>query len=307
MINFVELSWQPEAEYNALIRAHLKEGTDIEVKPNLGTFSLFAYTNQEVSFPETMWHRSDYNNPENFEDGSTVLFDRNHCLAIELKKNSQINIYTQNGGGFVMPRPANEADVGRLVAGKGVFLGVWEPVLDKTKIRYTLAEPVPVPQIERIGKVFNVYAAPEDVLRTPGEKYKEETYFDRAREIIPALKGFHGHNGVPDIKYDKVFESIKDGSYNGEWFLPQSFLLQHYVFRMKDSEGLRQSFQKATERETDLYMSCTRHDPANYRNANIVKGINFKTGRGEIVYDHCDPFDNQAERAKMRLIRLEPL
>ena len=68
-----------------------------------------------------------------------------------------------------------------------------------------------------LGKVFNVYAAPEDL---PGTM----SYVDAVKHIA-GLKNWHGHDGTNYPTDRQIYAALKDGSYKGGWIIPTRELL----------------------------------------------------------------------------------
>jgi hypothetical protein len=93
--------------------------------------------------------------------------------------------------------------IGELVAGKGVYVGVWEPRDGKGK---------------SLGKVFNIYAAPANLRDESGAK--SVFGYNEALSRIAGLKNWHGANGAVYANEDAFYQALKDGSYKGEWVLP---------------------------------------------------------------------------------------
>jgi len=91
---------------------------------------------------------------------------------------------------------------GRLVPGQGVYLGQYSPKDRDGK---------------SLGKIFNVYAAPEDLPSTM-------QYVDAVKHIAK-LKGWHGFDGTNYATDKEIYKALKDGSYKGGWIIPTRELL----------------------------------------------------------------------------------
>src|SRR5947208_2846954 len=79
------------------------------------------------------------------------------------------------------------AEPGQMITGEGIFLG----------------------QYQSLGRIFNVFAAPEDLPAMM--KYVD------AVKYIAELKGWNGFDGT-NYATDKEFrQALKDGSYTGGW------------------------------------------------------------------------------------------
>lgn len=86
---------------------------------------------------------------------------------------------------------------GQMIEGQGIYLGQYEP--------------------KGLGKIFNVFAAPEDLPEPM--KYAETV------EYIAEMKNWHGHDGANYASDKEIFSALKDGSYNGGWIIPTYELL----------------------------------------------------------------------------------
>jgi len=103
---------------------------------------------------------------------------------------------------------SSDLEIGQTVTGKGIYTGVWEP-----KDR----------QGKSLGKKYAVYAAPEDLNDSNGKKVL--LTFKKAAEEVGKLKGWHGHNGANYGNDTAVYKALKNGSYQGEWFIPTREIL----------------------------------------------------------------------------------
>jgi len=98
--------------------------------------------------------------------------------------------------------------IGQTVAGKGIYMGVWEP---KDRGGNSLT------------KKFAVYAAPEDLTDESGRKLVA-TFQDTARRIT-ALRNWHGHDGGDFADDAALYRGLADGSAAGKWFIPTRDLM----------------------------------------------------------------------------------
>ncbi len=95
-----------------------------------------------------------------------------------------------------------------VLSDEGVFIGQYSPV-DRHG--------------HSLGKIFNVYAAPEDLADPSGTKMTA-TYIDTVKRIAK-LKNWNGFNGSYYETDEELYDSLKDGSYDGSWVIPTSELL----------------------------------------------------------------------------------
>lgn len=180
---------------------------------------------------------------------------------------------------------------GQTVEGEGVFFGTCEAE-GKNGLRQT----------------FNMYAAPKDLTNKSGKKAVFK--FNDAVKRVSELKNWHGHDGG-NFKNDKaVYEAIKDGSYNGEWFIPTREMLcgkdvdgniiqSNNLLIHKDAGSLSGSFEMTDASGSGCpvwYWSSTenRNGPA------VVYIVQFSSG-----VDHWLLKDDF--RLSCRPVRLEPV
>lgn len=93
---------------------------------------------------------------------------------------------------------------GDLIPGQGIFLGRWRPKDDYG---------------DSLGKTFNVYAAPEDLVDDDGYNRALLDY-ERAVFRVFRLKNWHGHDGGLYRNAGEIYSALVDGKYKGEWFIP---------------------------------------------------------------------------------------
>lgn len=140
---------------------------------------------------------------------------------------------------------------GQLVSGKGVFIGIWQP-----KDR----------EGNSLGRIFNVFAAPQDLTDASGQK-NPLTYEDTVNRVAE-LKNWHGHDGGRFINDTAVYDALKNNSYNGEWFIPTRDLLDgkefnkktvqlDNLYRYKDTGALKGTFTTTVGFYPHWYWSCT--------------------------------------------------
>jgi hypothetical protein len=99
--------------------------------------------------------------------------------------------------------PFKDAKPGDLVEGEGVYLGKWEPKDSDGN---------------SLHRIFNVFAAPEDLTNSFGNKILD-TYLD-AVDRVSQLRKWHGHNGAHYSKDLALHKAFSDESYKGEWVIP---------------------------------------------------------------------------------------
>ncbi len=147
---------------------------------------------------------------------------------------------------------------GRFIEGQGVYLGEYAAKDRKGKT---------------VGKVFDVFAAPEDLTTVTG---KRETFdYIHAVDAVAALKEWHGYDGTPYKNDEEIYTALKDGSYNGGWIIPPREILigsdlngvhnieQRNLFRVKNSGAFAGTFSNVDKRKgveaEGWYWSSTQH------------------------------------------------
>jgi hypothetical protein len=162
-------------------------------------------------------------------------------------------IVSTNGTVKVKPAPANDTSVsalmvGQLVAGQGVYIGQYAP---KDRDGNSL------------GKIFNVFAAPQDLGGT-------EKYVDAVKHVAQ-LKNWNGFDGTNYATDRELYKAIKDGSYNGGWIIPTRDLLSGKdvdgnktqsgnLLAAKDAGALKDTFKTSSGSGSDCpvwYLSST--------------------------------------------------
>lgn len=98
--------------------------------------------------------------------------------------------------------------VGQTIPGRGVFMGVWTPK-DRSG--------------NSLGKSFRVYAAPEDLTDSSGQRTL--LTFQETAKYLTTKRNWHGHDGGNYENDTVVYNALRSGSYKGEWFIPTRDLL----------------------------------------------------------------------------------
>lgn len=100
-------------------------------------------------------------------------------------------------------------EIGDLVEGEGVYLGRYEPK-DESDVS--------------IGKIFNIYAAPEDLTQ-------EKTSYDKSQATLATLKNWHGHDGANYGGAAQIINALSLGKYKGEWVIPPIEIVDHMALQ----------------------------------------------------------------------------
>jgi hypothetical protein len=95
-----------------------------------------------------------------------------------------------------------DPQIGEKIPGEGIYAGTWFQKDENGK---------------KLGKTFNVFAAPEDLP-------KVMTY-DDAVNHLSRLKGWHGFDGANYATDKEIYAAVADGSYKSGWIIPPRELL----------------------------------------------------------------------------------
>jgi hypothetical protein len=179
---------------------------------------------------------------------------------------------------------------------RGIFLGTWE-LKDKDG--------------NQLSKIFNVFAAPENIFN----ERKNTLSYDGIVRLLSGEKDFHGYAGAGYRSDTEIYEALRNGSYNGEWFIPPRELLVGTVgngpegvrqgaasqpdnlFDYKEKGALSGTFAKESMNGDDHYgwywSSTSPVEHPEWRHH-----VNFSDG-----YESCATTDTRGMRC--RLVRLE--
>ena len=182
--------------------------------------------------------------------------------------------------------------IGQLIEGRGVFFGTWEPKDGEGR---------------SLGKIFNMFAAPEDLTDSFG---KRQTFkYLEAVGRVSSLKDWHGHDGT-SYKTDKeLFAALQDGTYNGGWFIPPRELMigrdatneevqPDHLYAHHEKGALCGTFALETSHQAGCaiwYWSST----ARPDRSSLFSNIRFLNGHED--WNHRDSF-----QLSIRPVRLEP-
>ncbi|MDD9900568.1 MAG: hypothetical protein OXT65_06280 [Alphaproteobacteria bacterium] len=128
--------------------------------------------------------------------------------APDMMVDSVLDLTAISGGSARKKQPMpylTERDIGAYVEGEGVYMGTWTPDCC-------------------LGRVFNVFAAPED-LKTPDYKGLN-LEFSVAAIHVGKVKDFWGYDGSSYMNDKELCVDMNNGGYDGEWFIPPMALLE---------------------------------------------------------------------------------
>lgn len=180
--------------------------------------------------------------------------------------------------------------IGQDVPGKGIFFGVWKPT-DRDG--------------ESLGKVFNLFAAPEDL---PSKHRPEKTFnYEQAIEAVRKLKNWHGHDGECFSSDTKLYDAIRNDTYTGGWFIPTIDILvgqdqnghetKPGLYQHRFIGSLKDSFRTAQNKNftAHWYWSCTEI----YKGPAFILNAAFSDGR-------IEKGNKSLHQFSLRLVRIEP-
>lgn len=170
--------------------------------------------------------------------------------------------------------------IGEMVEGEGIYIGRFAPKAADGR---------------SLGKVFKVYAAPEDMPVTA-------TYEDMTVHVA-GLESWHGHNGWNASSDRDIYRDMLSGIYKGQWVIPPLPLLTgkdingrktslNSLFGHAGKGALAASFNSVTRNSVNLlrYWSSTKNPSNEYQNCIGVLSsgdVNI-TGLGRMPYS-CRP------------------
>jgi len=192
------------------------------------------------------------------------------------------------------PKPVfdpSQLETGKLIEGKGVYLGTWEP---KDKNGRTL------------GKIFDIYAAPEDIRNGSGNLLKT---FNNAVKHVAGLRNYHGHDGGNFANETAVLEAVRNNPAALEkWFLPTKELLHGKtsggdkiqpanLYDSRNTGAFKNTFiTKSGSGNAHWYWSLTEHPD----NPSLVYGVDFTDGDGGWGRKDYDGLSSRVVRAELR-------
>lgn len=182
-------------------------------------------------------------------DGTTVILSLPYADLVEKIDEGYSPLDLKEHCSTVVP--VIEPQPGEMIAGEGIFLGKYKP---RDRDGYSL------------GKIFNVFAAPEDLTDASG-KQSSFKYVDTVKRIA-ALKNWHGHDGTNYATDKELYQALKNGSYDGGWIIPTRALLSgkdvnsnvtqpDNIYTHKDKGALAGTFKTAASDSSDYYWSST--------------------------------------------------
>lgn len=168
----------------------------------------------------------------------------------------------------LMPEP------GEMVKGEGIYIGEYDPKDGNGK---------------SLGKLFNVYAAPEDL--TSEISYKD------ALKKLKELKSWHGYDGTDYATSKKIIAALMNGNYKGGWIMPPLEIVEVGVqeaslCRHKNSGLLSGTFSNVN------YMTSTEKDGSeSFHAVKMESGENTSINSGYTGGRACRP---------VRLVEVKP-
>jgi hypothetical protein len=143
--------------------------------------------------------------------------------------------------------------IGWTMGSKGVHLGATILKDDKGK---SLGE-------------FDLYAAPEDI--SDACRNVLMMRFNEVVKYVAGIDNYYGYAGFNHMGKDpegwtpdtELYNALRSGEYNGEWFIPTRDILEEHLYKKKDMGSLKGSFMEAIDTNGSVdkggYWGCTRH------------------------------------------------
>ena len=164
------------------------------------------------------------------------------------------------------PKPQKSAfdpsklEIGQMVEGKGVYVGAWEPK-DRND--------------QSLGKTFDLYAAPQDVVDSQGKKIL--LTFNDAAAHVAGLDNWHGYDGAELRNDTAIYDAIREGRLEEleKWFIPTRDVVKANFYQNKDKGNLKGTFtDKRGSDDARWYWSCTERPD----DSSIVYNVDFTDG-----------------------------
>lgn len=198
-------------------------------------------------------------------------------------------------------RPTNDKPVpGQPVRGKGVYLGVWEPQDQEGRT---------------LGKIFDLYAAPENFLQPNGRSLLMT--FNDAVDHVAGLKNFHGHDGARVASEKAVLEAVRSNPEAlAKWFIPTKEILHGETVggdkiqpaNLYDSRKIGAfkktliPFEGSSSKPARFLLSCTEAKTGeSYLRKETVWAVHFQEGRFvDEAFKDCRESSVRVVRAELR-------
>lgn len=138
-----------------------------------------------------------------------------------------------------VPETSKTLEIGQAASSQGIYLGQYKPKDRKGN---------------SLGKVFNVFAAPEDLPETM--KYVD------AVKYIADLKGWNGFDGTKYKNDKEIYKALKGGSYNGGWIIPPQEILKDHLYKFQNKGALKGTFKTVVSSGSGFsvwYWSSTKY------------------------------------------------
>ncbi len=173
---------------------------------------------------------------------------------------------------------------GDMVEGQGIYVGQWHLNDDKG---------------DSLGKVFNIYAAPEDLVNRQGER--AGLTYARTVSRVRALQDWHGYNGGDYNDSQEIKAALVNGSYQGGWVIPPIELLRGInvmctkvavdnLFALRKSGAFKDSYATSGQSLCWYWSSSSSSGDANFAiGADFVDGDGVCGCKKTDTICHCRP------------------
>jgi hypothetical protein len=142
-------------------------------------------------------------------------------------------------------------------------------------------------EIKELKKKYNLYAAPKDACPSRGTGFAY-THIKRFKKNLVGNDNLFGRGLAPYSDRKALFEDLKSGDYDGQWFAPTLPMLEQ-VSKRDDEGALNGSFNKACGY---LWLGCSDQP--------FIRAGLFDLSRNEIV-------KGEYGGSRLRLVRLESI
>ena len=213
-------------------------------------------------------------------DAGDVSFQANGA-RVDISTEGAVTVHPANDNAKP-PKPAfgpAPLEIGQMVEGKGIYVGVWEPKDEDGK---------------SLGQIFDLYAAPEDL--TDAHDVKLVSTYNESVEALKNKKDWHGHDGEHFDNSEAFKEALLNGTYRGGWVMPPKEILYgrdargnevqaDNLYDHKDKGDLKGTFtDKRGSGYAHWYWSSTEHPD----NSSLVYNVDFTDGDDD--WDHKDVY-----------------
>lgn len=158
--------------------------------------------------------------------------------------------------------PVHEHEIGQLVEGKGIYVGIWRPV-DR--------------EGHKLNGEFNLFAAPQDTCYLTNTKSGKLATYDDDIQRIAGLQDICGHDGTMLANDTAIYEAVRVGDHAAlaKWHMPARELVdgrnvddnkiqEDNLYAHKDKGALRGTFANKAGSGHNLYWTASEFCNSEY-------------------------------------------